>query len=139
MKSTSTFTSRLHALFQKMEQEGCDACLITNPLDLLYLTGISLSAGKLCIHKREATLFVDGRYLQVAQEKAPMHVQPDKKEAATSFFKDVSVWIDGAHTSHDAYVKLHKDIPVLACSSFFKTLRVLKDADEIAKMQKSAD
>src|ERR1700691_3243313 len=105
MKSKN-ISNRLNELFRKMDQEECEACLIQNPLDLLYLTGLSLSAGKLCIYKNKALLLVDGRYLQVAQEKAPMEVALDEKQAAPTFFSSASsIWFDGQHTSYDSFIK----------------------------------
>src|SRR5690348_3457155 len=139
MKSKS-ISNRLHQLFSKMDQEGCEACLIQNPLDLFYLTGLSLSAGKLCVHKKQALLLVDGRYLQVAKEKAPMPVALDEKQAAASFFSSAaSVWFDGQHTSYDAFIKWQeslKSVEFIAKTSFFKDVRMIKDADEIQKMKK---
>ncbi len=127
-----------------MQSLGCEACLIQNPLDLLYLTGLPLSAGKLCVHAQEAVLFVDGRYLQAAQDKAPMPVAFDEKEAAPSYFRkhqSKAVWFDGQHTSYDAFIKWKenlKSIDFVPHTSFFKTLRMIKDAEEILKMKKSA-
>lgn len=124
-----------------MDQEGCEACLIQDPLDLLYFTGLSLSAGKLCLCKGNALLLVDGRYLQAAQEKAPMPVALDDKLAASSFFSSASsIWFDGQHTSYEAYLKWQESLHNRFASktSFFKPLRMIKDSLEIEKMKKSA-
>ena len=135
---------RIQKLLHKMHAQSCEACLIQNPVDLFYLTGIQLSAGKLCVHAQETILFVDGRYLQAAQEKAPMKVCLDEKDAMLAFLhahKCKSVWFDGQHTSYEAYLKwkqMLKGIEFISNASFFKTLRVLKDHEEIDKMKKSA-
>jgi len=142
--TTSMLKKRLQELGNKMHAQGCETCLIQNPLDLLYLTGLPLSAGKLCVHAKETLLFVDGRYLQIAQEKAPMKVCLDEKEAVLTFLhahKCKSVWFDGQHTSYEAFLRWKqtvKDIDFVSKSSFFKTLRVIKDDQEIHKMKKSA-
>jgi Xaa-Pro aminopeptidase len=127
-----------------MQEYGCEALLIQNPLDLLYLTDLVLSAGKLCIYGKSAMLFVDGRYVQAAKEHATVPVCLDEKGAAPAFFHSHgtrSLWFDGQHTTYDAFLKCQEsfqDIDLISKPSFFKTLRLIKDESEIQKMKKSA-
>ncbi len=46
------------------------AFLVTNPINIRYLTGISLSAGAVLVTPSRSTLFTDARYLEMAQKKA---------------------------------------------------------------------
>ncbi|MFC2049425.1 M24 family metallopeptidase [Chlamydiota bacterium] len=50
------------------------ALIVDNPINLYYLTGLELSLGRLVIEPEEATLFVDGRYFEAAQKRAPCSV-----------------------------------------------------------------
>lgn len=143
-KDISNLKARIHTLVHTMHKEGCEACLIQNPVDLFYLTGLPLSAGKLIVHPKEAALFVDGRYVQMAQERAPIQTMLDGQEAILSFFKSChcrSIYFDGQHTSYDTFLKWKKDfneITFISNTSLFKTLRVKKDFDEVQKMRQSA-
>ncbi len=141
-KITLQKNDRIQQLQERMRAVHCDMCLVENPLDLLYLTGQQLSAGKLFVHSKESILFVDGRYLQIAQEQAPMPAELEKEESMLFFLNKhacKTLWFDGAHTSYDRFAKLQKlHVKLESKSAFFKTLRSIKDASEIEKMKKSA-
>jgi len=122
---------------------GGDSCIIERSVDLFYYTGLKLSAGKLCIASKEAVLFVDGRYLQVAQEQAPMRVLLDEKGAVAHFFeahKSRTIVFDGQNTPYDAFVRWQGILKatLISKSLLFKTVRVVKDDAEIDAMEKSA-
>jgi Xaa-Pro aminopeptidase len=113
-----------------------DACIIDNPVDLLYLTGLSMSKGRLWVGK-ESTLFVDGRYFETARKKAPCAVkiwdeQKNQKEKRVGF--------DSAFVSYNEYLSLQKMFPEVEwvpIASPTKQLRVCKDAGEIAALKKA--
>ena len=144
-KGDSLFKTRLQKLQSLMKQNQLDCCLIENPLDLYYFTGIRLSAGRLIATRKMMRLYVDGRYLQVAQETAPLSVALESKNSLLEFFKEhpiKTVAFDGGHTSYDRFKQLkslcQKKSQLIPSSPFFKQLRVVKDKTEIAKMKKSA-
>jgi Xaa-Pro aminopeptidase len=133
----------LKQLQNALKKQKLDACLIDEPLALFYFTGLKLSAGKLLVHSKEAKLFVDGRYLQAAGQDSPYPVALDSTENFTAFCRShriQALGFDGRHTSYDHFLRLKKqaDVTLIASSSLFKTLRVVKDKQEIQKMQKSA-
>ena len=141
MKTISSNHSRIVRL--QKELKGVDACLIEEPLDLFYLTGLKLSAGRLLVHPKEVLLLVDGRYLQMAKEKSSLKVVQDTPEKLLDFCKRNQVkhlGFDGGHTSYDRYAHLSnqqvfKLIPATKC---LKTMRVIKESAEIVLMKKSA-
>ena len=53
---------------QKLQAQLKTALLVEKSTDLLYLTGLQLSAGKLLVNPKEALLLVDGRYIETAQQ-----------------------------------------------------------------------
>jgi len=46
------------------------AFLVSNPVNIRYLTGLSLSSGSVLVTPSRLTLFTDARYLEMAQKKA---------------------------------------------------------------------
>lgn len=64
------FSKRIAALQKSIKSKA--ALLIKDPLDLYYLTGLSLSAGHLLVSDKEALLFVDSRYTSYAKEKSTL-------------------------------------------------------------------
>lgn len=128
-----------------LKKEKLNACLIEQPLELFYFTGLKLSAGRLIVHPVDALLLVDSRYVQVAEEKSPFKTALDAPEKFFSFCKDHRVrtlGFDGRHTSYDHFLRLQKKsekkIKWIPATSFFKETRAIKDKEEIQKLQKSA-
>ncbi len=148
-KAAQVYQSRLQRLQNALSKAGLDACLIEHPLDLFYFTGLKLSLGKLLIDAGQSLLLVDGRYLQVAKEKSPCFCSLDSPDQWLSFCERESVkrlGFDGRHTSYDRFLQLeqlrkkaNQELNLVPASAFFKSIRVVKDAEEISKMQKSAD
>lgn len=140
---TTLLSERLSRLVKEMQRMGGDGCIIERSVDLFYYTGIKLSAGKLCVTAKEAKLCVDGRYLQVAQEKAPMRVVFDEKAAAAEFFEEhkcKTILFDGENTSYETFARWQGLLKgtLIPKSLLFKKIRVIKDAQECTAMKKSA-
>ncbi len=139
---------RLKHLQNALKKEKLDVCLIEHPLELFYFTGLKLSAGRLLVHSSDVLLLVDGRYLQIAEEKSPSKTSLDSPEKFQSFCKShqiKSLGFDGRHTSYDHFLRLQYwqkkagvKIKFVPSTSFFKHVRAIKDKDEIQKLQKSA-
>ena len=56
--------------FRANLQDGIDVALITDELNIRYLSGVNYSDGFLLITREEAYLFADSRYIEVARKKA---------------------------------------------------------------------
>lgn len=54
-----------------MKEVPCDALLTDDAVNLYYLTGLSLSAGKLLVHNKGALLIVDSRYFEICEKSSP--------------------------------------------------------------------
>ena len=101
MKSKKSSSARSDKVFFKKRLQTLqkslpyDLCLIDAPLDLLYLTGLKLSAGYLIVSRDAAALFVDGRYIQVAKETAPMSAILDGPGALEKHLKPLKAKKNG--------------------------------------------
>lgn len=120
------------------------ALLIEDPIDLYYLTGLTLSLGQLWLFSKEALLLVDGRYIQSAKEApCPAHlVSSQEVEGFIQRHQITSVQFDGAKTSFDRVQTLQKKHPTVSFISNpspTKNLRLIKEPKEIKSLQKSAD
>ncbi len=138
---------RLKRLQKALTKQKLDACLIEQPLELFYFTGLKLSAGRLLVHEAEELLLVDGRYLQIAEEKSPYKTALDAPDKLLSFCKVHRIkhlGFDGRHTSYDHFLRLQKwineaETKLVPSTPLFKEVRAIKDKEEIQKLQKSAD
>ena len=138
--------ARLQCLQKKLAEASLDACFIDSPLDLLYFTGLKLSAGYLIVLRKSASLFVDGRYIQIAKEKAPMPAVLEGSGKLDNYLKKERVKkmaFDSRHLSYDQFILLKQrgkviGLQLMPDAHFFQTLRVIKDEEEMDKMRKSA-
>ncbi len=135
---------RLKRLQGELAKAGIDGCLIERPVDLYYFTGLKLSAGKLLVHAQGTRLLVDGRYLQIAKERAPFPTHPDKQEELSAFCREhavKSLGFDEKNTSYERYTRLQKGAPaeLIFCAAILNSVRCVKDPLEIAKMRRSAE
>lgn len=139
------YQSRLKKLQDRLAAYECSALLIEHPVNLLYLTGFELSAGKLLIAEGSITLFVDGRYYEHCQQACPCPVVLFEE---ASFIKSLNshdvIGFDSTHTTHQNVLRLEKwtsessDVALKAIDNPVQTIRAIKDADEIALMNKAA-
>lgn len=142
----TSLRKRLQCLKRKLSAESLDACLIDSPLDLFYYTGLKLSAGYLIVSQQSASLFVDGRYIQMAKEKAPMQVLLEGPGGLESFLKKQNakkLAFDSGRVPYDQFIRLKKrgkpvGIQLIPDAPFFQALRSVKDEEEIEKMRRSA-
>lgn len=117
--------------------------IIENPIDLFYLTGLSLSKGILLVTQGESRLFVDGRYFEKAKEKAPCPVSLLEGDAVWSWLRErlsSSLAFDSATTSYEQFLHLEKKgIPLVPISRLLKQQRGIKSQEELQALQKAAD
>ncbi len=104
--------------------------LIDDPVNLFYHTGLHLSAGKLLLSDNGSHLYVDGRYLEMCREKAPMPVSP-----ISEFSIEGEVTIDSRVMSFEAVAKLKNATPK---PGLLQELRQVKRPDELLLLKKAA-
>lgn len=72
--SKKTLEARLKKAQVFLKSKGLKAALFEAPEDLLYYTGLTLSLGALLIKPSSATLYIDSRYREQCEKKAPMNL-----------------------------------------------------------------
>ena len=115
-----------------------EPCLIDNVADLLYLTGMEFSKGRLFVSPAGSTLFVDGRYYERAKKEAPCAVslwdeQKKRKEKRIGF--------DSATVTYEGYLALKNHFPHvewIPIPNPVRLLRTIKDAAEIDALKRAA-
>lgn len=128
------------ALRAMLKQVDLDVLLLENPVDLFYLTGLSLSKGSLVVKETELKLFVDSRYFAAAKRSCPYAVWLREQSALTECLQG-KVGFDSLWTSYDQYSRLKQDasfakwVPLAAP---LKEMRARKEPDELAALRRAA-
>ncbi|SCA63704.1 Xaa-Pro dipeptidase [Chlamydiales bacterium SCGC AG-110-P3] len=143
---------RIKKLQATLKSHGVDGLIIDDTTDLYYLTGLSLSLGRLLVTQRLARLFVDGRYYETATKQAPCPVTlspPTTLFDALEKTKISSLGFDAAITTVQDLSALRKGVarvrrargsPVTLkpLTAPVAPLRMYKDASELRILRKAA-
>jgi len=119
-------------------QHQVQALLISDPIDLYYLTGQRVSVGKLLITEGKTTFFVDGRYFEecrtsglALEDIQSLDSQLQKLSGKCAF--------DSAHLTYQQVEQLKESKrELLPLPSMLAPFRAVKDPDEIALIKKAA-
>lgn len=65
---------RIKKLQKTLQDISLDSLLVDDPINLLYLTGLTLSLGNLFISQKDLFLLVDGRYFESCKKMCPFPV-----------------------------------------------------------------
>lgn len=140
---------RVNKLREAMREHELTAMLITNPINRRYMTGFTGSAGYVLITEQDAYLLTDFRYMSQAPQQAkgftvvehgakPMDTVRELLTSAN--IKEVGFEQDSVtFGTHSAYAEALQSIELKAVSGIVEQLRMFKDEDEIAVMQRARD
>ena len=129
--------SRLQKAEQFVTRTNIDALLVTDVVDIFYLTGVHVSCGTLLVRESASIFFVDGRYMNAVSKD--FGGCKDQKE----LYRDLkgAIGIDSTKTSCYQLEVLKKKTKC----SFVKLVnplaifRIKKDVAELKALQKAAD
>lgn len=137
--------SKLKLVGESLKEFGVDILLITDPVDIFYLTGISLSEGKLVIKEGDSRLFVDSRYMEIARKKSCCFVE--SLDNYVDFMEGggiVRVGFDSKKESYFSFERLVRSLrqkkissEIVTLTNPLKKIRALKDQDEIKAIRKA--
>jgi len=136
--SKQTLLARLKKAQKYLKSQGLKAALFEAPEDLFYYTGLTLSLGALLIKANSAKLYIDSRYRELCEKKAPM---PLEEHAKLKLVKG-HIAFDDSKTSALRLKTLRKianksGARLQAHSHMGMLLREEKDAHEIKKISKA--
>lgn len=151
------FSKRIKKVQGYFQEWKCDGLLIEDAINLYYLTGLQLSAGKLFIDKSDAYLMVDSRYFDSCKRNKALIVklaQTGKDPLEELLLNECSqvgqLAFDTVATSYKGFCHLKKLIQKIAKSEKRKIalvpldrpltkLRSIKDPEEIELLSDAAE
>ena len=145
---------RVARLAAQLPEKELDAILISSPQNRRYLSGFTGSAGYLFITPRRQALFTDSRYTEQAGHQSP-HFEVIQIKPGLDWLMDTlsetcvkRVGFESDNMTVASYnrlldaIKEKKDLAglsLIATSGITDELRVFKDQDELAQLQKAID
>jgi Xaa-Pro aminopeptidase len=137
---------RLAALRERLRAAELDALLVTHLVNLRYLTGFSGSAGSLLVTADGAgeALAVDGRYTERAAAEAPDVVRVTARGldwVAPRLAAGARLGLEGHVLAWDRVRELEQrldGVHLVPARSEVEALRAVKDADELALLERAA-
>jgi Xaa-Pro aminopeptidase len=140
---------RRKRLARLLKDEGVDAFLISNPVNVTYLTGFSGDSSYLVLGKRQTVLVSDGRFVEQIAEECPgleAHIRSMKQstlQAVSAVLKKLGLHAVGFESSHVSVAELEalRDLaPGLdwkAGRDRVEKLRLIKDPSEIEEIREA--
>ncbi len=145
---------RLQRLRKLLSGEELDALLVSTPENRRYLSGFTGSAGHLLVTDQEAVLATDFRYVEQAKRQASswqvkqVSNDPSWFAELTSEFNLARIGFESDFVTVSQYQNLVQSlrersaaerVSLVATSGLVERLRVVKDSDELALMQRAAE
>jgi len=140
---------RAERLIGLLAPAGLDALLVTELVNVRYLTGYSGSNGLVLIGPQRRTFLTDFRYL----EQAAVEVEPsfERRRAIQDLLDSVApelpagplrLGFDDAHMNVRGHVRLRERLPaeveLVAAGGLVERLRAVKDSDEVQRIRAAA-
>lgn len=142
---------RRERLIRELADEGIDALMVSNPVNVTYLTGFTGDSSVLLLRREELLLVSDSRYtVQLAEEcpGLPVHIRsttqklPDAVAEALRGFGIRSVGFESGAVTVAELELLRQLAPSLdwrGKADRVERLRTAKDASELAQIRKAID
>lgn len=151
------FQQRIAKLAQSIKNASCDAFLVEDPINLLYLTGQNLSAGKLLVCLSGSVLAVDGRYFEMCKSQCPIPViLSDPAQGLLQLIKFFEgnplhrIGVCGSLITYQRYLDLKSEISEInkeqsgqielkPLQDLLAQIRMIKGPEEIQKLRDAAN
>lgn len=140
---------RIDKLRNHLSKTNIDAIIVTNPLNVRYLSGYTGSSGRLVISEDDLYIISDSRYeLQCAVESphfklalmssqweaSAVEIIHRLKPSTVSFEADSITFEEWNHLSQAL-----TDIQLIPADNYISSMRLIKDEDEISLMRKAVN
>lgn len=124
-----------------MKTEKIRAFLVSNLLNIEYLSGIKASVAHMLVTPRSCYLFLDERYAEMAQSKADTEINVLHPKNLSSVLKKCTLLaVEGDTMTADDYAKLratYTKAKVVLTSGIIVGLRRVKDAKELRSIKRA--
>jgi Xaa-Pro aminopeptidase len=142
---------RRERLDRRRADEGLDVLVVSNPVNVTYLTGFTGDSSVLLLTVQRALLVSDPRYTAQISEECPglpVHVRPPVQrifEAVAEVLGKLGVHGAGIETAHLTvadFESLHGLVPTLnwkGAADRVERLRMVKDPSEVAQIRAAID
>ena len=143
------FVGRRQRLWHTVQRDGLDGLLVTNPVNVSYLTGFSGESSYLALSAARALLISDGRFPEQIAEECPgleAHIRPPTQamaEVTGAILQGLGVHAVGYESAHLTVADFQglgeqaKGITWAAAADRVEQLRQCKDADEVAQLREA--
>ena len=137
--------ARLGQLRARFEELEAASFLVTDPVNIRWLTGFSSSNAALLVTSKRALLFTDGRYIEAARAAEGVEVEQSERDVATYLGKrlpalaepPLAIEADQLTVSRHAVVR-RSEVQLVETTRVVKTLRAVKDAVELHELRRAA-
>ena len=138
-------TARADRLTPLLEEQGLDALLVTDLVNLRYVTGFTGTNGACVAGPAQRVFFTDFRYVEQARAQVDGF---DQVRAGRELLADAArqlrgrVGFDDAHLSvrdHERLTELAEEAELVPAGGLVERLRAVKDDDEIAAIRAAAE
>lgn len=141
--------NRVLKLRKAMQESQLEAFLVTSPINRRYMTGFTGSAGYVLITLEQAYLLTDFRYMTQAPQQAAGYTVVEHAAKPMSTVKELldkegikSLGFEQdlvTFSTYGVYSEQLKPVSLVPVSGLVEKLRIYKDENEIAIMQRAAD
>ncbi|MCE5294652.1 MAG: Xaa-Pro peptidase family protein [Chlamydiales bacterium] len=121
---------------------GVDTLVLTDPIDLFYLSGMHLSLGTIVVKKDVATLIVDNRYFEKCQKEACLPVVPLELDALDKLLtKSKTVGFAQENLTYASFLKLQQATRATLVPLEFpmQEIRAIKEPAEVKALEKAIE
>ncbi len=141
MTYQNSLIERKNKLIKWLKEKRLPGCLIQDPVNLFYYTGLHLSAGVLVITPQKQFLAADFRYAARCEKESIYSVKGafSLPKALDSIHFPKKMVVDGDCLTLTEAKFLRKYTQLTVKSGFLMDLRKIKDAFEIKKIQKACE
>jgi len=138
--------SRIDRLVELLGARALDSLLVTDLVNVRYLTGFTGTNGAAIVTPEERLFFTDFRYVEQARQQVPEY---ERVEAGRDMLGDLSgrlhgrAGFDDENLSVAAHRKLSERLPegveLVPAGGLVEELRAVKDATEVGAMRAAAE
>jgi Xaa-Pro aminopeptidase len=147
--SRSPFAARRRTLAGRLKALGVDALLVSNPVNVTYLTGFTGEASYLIVGRARQLLVTDGRFVEQLADECPglpLHIRPP----TTTTPPEVAKVLQGLGLKAVGFESTHVTVAMLELwrglapkidlspqKGQVEQLRAVKDADEVIQIREA--